>query len=156
MESSLYFTEPFCWVILEAADSWISFVPKVCGHVMKRLSSWRWLFFLNDYNNMAVSFVTNLNFWRRKLYNIGLDSFLYLSWFTATINTTVCLSRLFSTDLERHQYELDPVNAFFFFNPLKTIEFWQLKVIWIMSVRMLTSWHSPFNLETDAKALYYT
>ena len=24
---------------------------------------------------------------------------------------TVCLSRLFSTDLERHQYELDPVNA---------------------------------------------
>ena len=113
MESSLYFTEPFCWVILEAADSWISFVLKVCGHIMKRLSSWRWLFFCNDYNNMAVSFVSKLNFWRRKLYKIGLDSFLYLSWFTAMINTTVCLSRLFSTDLERHQYELDPVNAMF-------------------------------------------
>ena len=42
-----------------------------------------------------------------------LDSFLYLSWFTATINSTVCSSRLFSTDLERHQYELDPVNAMF-------------------------------------------
>ena len=28
---------------------------------------------------------------------------------------------------------------------LKTIEFWQLKVICITSERMLSSWHSPFN-----------
>ena len=81
---------------------------------MKWLSSWRRLFFLNDYSNMAMSFVTKLNFWWRKLYKIWLDFFLYLSWFTAMINMTVCSSRLFSTDLERHQYELDPVNAMFF------------------------------------------
>ena len=42
-----------------------------------------------------------------------LDSFLSSSWFTATINTTVCSSRLFLRDLERHQYELDPVNVMF-------------------------------------------
>ena len=58
-------------------------------------------------------FRTKLNFWRRKLYKIGLDSFLYLSWFTETIKTTICSSRLFSTDLERHQCESDPVNAIF-------------------------------------------
>ena len=34
---------------------------------------------LNDYNSMAMSFVTKLNFWRRKLYKIRLDSFFYLS-----------------------------------------------------------------------------
>ena len=82
---------------------------KVYGHIMKRLSSWR----RPDYNSVAMSFVTNLNFWRKKLYKIRLDSFLYLSEFTAKINMTVCWSRLFSTDLERHQYELDPVNAMF-------------------------------------------
>ena len=63
--------------------------------------------------HQAMSFVTKLNSWRRKHYKIRLDSFLYVSGFTAKINTTVCSSRLFSTDLERHlnQYELDPVNA---------------------------------------------
>ena len=71
--------------------------------------------FLKDYNSTAMSFVTKLNFWRRKLYKIRLDFFLYLSLFMATINTTVCSFRLFSTDLERHQYELDPVNALFMF-----------------------------------------
>ena len=69
--------------------------------------------FVNDYNSMAMSFVTKLNFRRRKLYKIRLYSFLYLSSFRATINTTDCSSRLFSTDLERHQYELDPINAMF-------------------------------------------
>ena len=49
-----------------------------------------------------MSFVTKLNSWRRKHHKIRLDSFLYLSGFTAKINTTVCSSRLFSTDLERH------------------------------------------------------
>ena len=43
------------------------FVLKVCGHIMKRLSSWRCPFvFLNRrlrYNSMAISFVTKLNFW---------------------------------------------------------------------------------------------
>ena len=35
--------------------------------------------FINyDYNNMAMSFVTKLNFWQRKCYRIRLDSFLYL------------------------------------------------------------------------------
>ena len=96
---------------------WLSeffFVLKVCWHIMKRLSSWRRPLFSNDYYSMALSFLSKLNFWRRKLYKILLDSFLYLSWFTATINSTVCSSRLFSTDLERHQYELDLVNAMFF------------------------------------------
>ena len=69
------------------------------------ISSCRRLSFLNDYNRMAFSFLTKLNFWRRKLYRIWLDSFLHLSWFT-----TVCLSSLFLTDLERHQL-IDPVNA---------------------------------------------
>ena len=36
-------------------------------------------FFLNDYNSMAMSFVTKLNFWRRKIYKIRRDSFLSLS-----------------------------------------------------------------------------
>ena len=63
---------------------------------------------------MTMSFVTKLYYWRRKRQRIRLDSFLYLSWFTATINTTVCSSSLFSTDLEGHQYELEPVNAMFF------------------------------------------
>ena len=52
--------------------------------------------------HQAMSFVTKLNSWRRKHYKVFLDSFLYLSGFTAKINTTVCSSRLFSTDLERH------------------------------------------------------
>ena len=89
------------------------FVLKVCGHIMKRLSSWRRPFFKNDCNSMAMSFVTKLNFCHRKLYKIRLDSFLYLSWFTERIKRTVCSSRLFSTDLERHQCESDPVNAIF-------------------------------------------
>ena len=92
------------------------FVLKVCGHIMKRLSSWRCPFvFLKRrlrYNSMAISFVTKLNFWWRKLYKIRLDSFLYSSWFTATINTIVCSSKLFSTDLARHQYPFYPVNAY--------------------------------------------
>ena len=40
-----------------------------------------------------MSFVTKLNSWRRKHCKIRLDSFLYLSVFTAKINTTVCSSR---------------------------------------------------------------
>ena len=54
--------------------------------------------------HQAMSFVTKLNSWRRKHYkiNIRLDCFLYFSGFTAKINTTVCSSRLFSTDLEGH------------------------------------------------------
>ena len=52
--------------------------------------------------HQAMSFVTKLNSWRRKHYKIWLDSSLYLSGFRAKINTTVCSSRLFSTDLERH------------------------------------------------------
>ena len=51
--------------------------------------------------HQAMSFVTKLNSWRRKHNKIRLDSFLYLSGFTAKINTTVCSSRLFSTDFER-------------------------------------------------------
>ena len=35
----------FLLISLEAAGSWIFFVLKVCGHIMKRLSSWRQLFF---------------------------------------------------------------------------------------------------------------
>ena len=63
-----------------------------------------WTFDLTDtlQEHQAMSFVTKLNSWRRKHYKIRLDSFLYLSGFTAKINTTVCSSRLFSTDLERH------------------------------------------------------
>ena len=37
------------------------------------------LFLLNYYNNnMAMSFVTKLNFWGRKRYRIRLDSFFYI------------------------------------------------------------------------------
>ena len=32
--------------------------------------------FLNDYNSMAMSFMTKLNFWQRKLFKIQLDSSL--------------------------------------------------------------------------------
>ena len=50
--------------------------------------------------HQTMNFVTKLNSWRRKHSKIRLDSFLYLSGFTAKINTTVCCSsRLFSTDL---------------------------------------------------------
>ena len=41
------------------------FVLKVCGHIRKRLSTWRRLFLLNDYNSMATSFVT-----KETLYNL--------------------------------------------------------------------------------------
>ena len=51
--------------------------------------------------HQAMGFVTKLNSWRSKYYKIRLDSSLYLSGFTAKINTTVCSSRLFSTDLGR-------------------------------------------------------
>ena len=85
----------------------------ISGHIIKRLLSWRRPFLLDDYNSLAMSFVTKLNFWQRKRYRIRLDSFLYLSWFTVTINTTVCSSSVFSTDLERHHYQLDPVNPIF-------------------------------------------
>ena len=57
---------------------------KVCGHIMKRLSSWRRPFFVKKED---MSFVTKLNSWRRKHYKIRLDSFLYSSGFTAKINT---------------------------------------------------------------------
>ena len=87
---------------------------KVCEHIMKRLLSWQRSFFLAITTAWPMmSFVMKLNFWRRKLHKIWLDSFLYLSLFTAKINPTICSSRLFSTDLERHQYELDPVNVLF-------------------------------------------
>ena len=89
---------------------WLLDIFCVCAQSMwtyneAGISSCRRLSFLNDYNRMAFSFLTKLNFWRRKLYRIWLDSFLHLSWFT-----TVCLSSLFLTDLERHQL-IDPVNA---------------------------------------------
>ena len=73
--------EPFCSVILEASGSWIFFC--VCAQSMwtyneAGISSWRRHSSLNDYNRMALSFLTKLNFWRRKLYRIWLDSFLHL------------------------------------------------------------------------------
>ena len=82
-------------------------VLKVCGRIINEagISSCRRQSFLNDYNWMALSFLTKLNCWRRKLYRIWLDSLLHLSWFT-----TVCSSSLFLTDLGRRQL-IDPVNA---------------------------------------------
>ena len=89
---------------------------------------------------MTMSFVTKLNFWRRKCYRIRLDCVLSLSWFhhrddsiisegeihrdlwprwitpqtpSSMINTTVCSSSLFSTDLQTYQYQLDHVNSMF-------------------------------------------
>lgn len=97
-------TLAFCWLILEAAGSWIFLCSK-----MRQLSSWRRLFLINDSNSMAMSFETKLKFWRRKRYKIGVDFFLYLSWSAARINTTACSSSLFLTDSERHH--LDPANA---------------------------------------------
>ena len=83
---------------------------------------------LYDYHSIAMSF-EKLNSWRSKRYKIRLHSFLYLSWFTATKNTSVRYSSLFSTDLERYQFELDPVNAMFFlWMPLFVFErcFWKI------------------------------
>ena len=71
---------------------------------------------------MALIFLTKLNFWRRKLYRIWLDSSLPLSWFT-----TVCSSSLFLTDLERHQL-IDPAECHVFevfvFEPIGS-DFWK-------------------------------
>ena len=41
------------------------------------------------------------------------NSARFLLVFSLIHGTTVCSSSLFSRDLERHQYELDPVNAMF-------------------------------------------
>ena len=42
---------------------------KVCGHIMKRYRvSSGCEFLLNDYNSMAISFVTTINLWQRKRY----------------------------------------------------------------------------------------
>ena len=53
-ETRKLYPQPFCSVIFEVAGSWILCVCvlKVFGHTMKRLSSWRRLFLLNDYNSM--------------------------------------------------------------------------------------------------------
>ena len=88
-------TFPFCWVILEADGSRIFFVLKL--YVDIQWSGYRvggGLFFLNDFNSMGMSFVTKLNFWRRKIYKIRLDSFLSLSWFAAAVNTTHLLVQI--------------------------------------------------------------
>ena len=88
-------TFPFCWVILEADGSRIFFVLKL--YVDIQWSGYRvggGLFFLNHFNSMGMSFVTKLNFWRRKIYKIRLDSFLSLSWFAAAVNTTHLLVQI--------------------------------------------------------------
>ena len=66
----------------------------VCGHTMKWLSSWRRPVFFNDFNSVGMSFVTKLNFWRKKIYKIRLDSFFSLSWFAAAVNTTHLLVQI--------------------------------------------------------------
>ena len=91
-------------------------VLKVCGPIMKWLSSWRRLFLLNDYNSMAMSFVTKVNFWRRKRYRIWLDSFLYLSWFTATNadkHNRLLVLLVLNGIKETPVWRLDPVNTMF-------------------------------------------
>ena len=88
-------TFPFCWVILEADGSRI-FLYSNCmwtyNEVAIELAAA--FFFLNDFNSMGMSFVTKLNFWRRKIYKIRLDSFLSLSWFAAAVNTTHLLVQI--------------------------------------------------------------
>ena len=49
---------------------------KVCGHNDEAAIELAAAIFLNNYNSMAISFVEKLNFWRRKLCKIQLDSFL--------------------------------------------------------------------------------
>ena len=91
-------------------------VLKVCGPIMKWLSSWRRLFLLNDYNSMAMSFVTKVNFWPRKRYRIWLDSFLYLSWFTATNadkHNRLLVLLVLNGIKETPVWRLDPVNTMF-------------------------------------------
>ena len=84
-----------CWLLdFSCARMWThneAFIELAAAVFCKRLQE-----------HQAMSFVTKLNSWRRKQYKIRLDSFLYLCGFTAKINKTVCSSRLFSTDLERH------------------------------------------------------
>ena len=91
-------------------------VLKVCGPIMKWLSSWRRLFLLNDHNSMAMSFVTKVNFWRRKRYRIWLDSFLYSSWFTATNadkHNRFLVLLVLNGIKETQVWRLDPVNTMF-------------------------------------------
>ena len=83
---------------------------------MKWLSSWRRLFLFNDYNSMAMSFVTKVNFWRRKRYRIWLDSFLYSSWFTATNadkHDRLLVLLVLNGIKETPVWRLDPVNTMF-------------------------------------------
>ena len=87
---------------------------KVCGHVkrLSSLSSWREPFFFYDYNNMAMRFLTKLNFWRMKLYKIRLDSFLYFILIHGNekhdrLPVQIVLNGL--RYLERYQYELHRV-----------------------------------------------
>ena len=49
---------------------------KVCGHNNEAAMELAATIFLSDYNRIAISFVTKLNFWRRKLCKIQLDSLL--------------------------------------------------------------------------------
>ena len=91
-------------------------VLKVCGPIMKWLSSWRRLFLFNDYNSMAMSFVTKVNFWRRKRYRIWLDSLLYSSWFTATNadkHNRLLLLLVLNGIKETPVWRLYPVNTMF-------------------------------------------
>ena len=77
----LKFTEPFCWVILEAAGSWNFFCAQIMWAYNNAAIELAAAVFINDYNSMAMSFVTKPNFWRRKCYRIRLDSVFSLSWF---------------------------------------------------------------------------
>ena len=97
-------------------------VLKVCGPILKRLSSWRRLFLLNDYNSMAMSLVTKLNFWRRKRYRIWLDSVLYLAWFTAT-------------NADKH----DRLLVLFVLNGIKETPVWRLHPVNTMFLNFLCS-----------------
>ena len=67
-----------CWLL----DCCFFFVLKACGHIIERLSSCAVAVFIKQLQQHGHA---KLNFWRRKSYGIQLDSYLYLSWFTATI-----------------------------------------------------------------------
>ena len=66
----------------------LTFLLCPCRWILKSLLS-------NHYTGIAMSFDTKLHFWWRRHYRIRLDSLLYLAWFMASINTTVCWSSLF-------------------------------------------------------------
>ena len=65
------------------------------------ISSWRWLFLSNDYNSMAMTFVTKLNFWRRKR-PFARSAYSQRSLREAPVRVTSCECHVFELFVFEH------------------------------------------------------